>query len=83
MSLVLYPVLPMLGGISFAGRFVFFFGLMFIYTDFAGAVPFPHNIEGFVYMRSQYLKKGKTWKLYFEIVLYSMLFALFAAWLLF
>jgi len=83
MSLVLYPVLPLLGDISFAGRFAFFFGLMFIYTDFAGAVPFPHNIEGFVYMRSQYLKKDKTWKLYFEIVLYSMLFALFAAWLLF
>src|SRR6056297_135805 len=83
MSLVLYPVMPLLGDISFAGRFAFFFGLMFIYTDFAGAVPFPHNIEGFVYMKSRYLQKKMIWKLYFEIIIYSLLFALCTAWLLF
>src|SRR6056297_2232348 len=83
MSLVLYPVMPLLGDISFAARFAFFFGLMFIYTDFAGAVPFPHNIEGFVYMKSRYLQKKMIWKLYFEIIIYSLLFALCTAWLLF
>jgi len=83
MSLVLYPVMPLLGDISFAARFAFFFGLMFIYTDFAGAVPFPHNIEGFVYMKSRYLQKKMVWKLYFEIIIYSLLFAFFVAWLLF
>jgi len=82
MSLVLYPVLHLLGEISFAGRFAFFFGLMLIYTDIAGAVPFPHNIEGFVYMKPRYLKRDKTWKLYFEIIIYSLVFAFFAAWLL-
>lgn len=83
MSLVLYPVLPFLGEISFGGRFVFLFGLMFIYSDFASAVPFPHNIEGWVYLKSRYLQKNRLWKLYFEIVIYSLLFAGFSAWLLF
>src|SRR6056297_2037817 len=83
MSLVLYPVVPLLGGISFGGRFAFLLGLMFIYTDFAGAVPFPHNIEGWVYMRSRYLRKDRLWKLYFEILIYSLLFAGLTAWLLF
>jgi len=83
MSLVLYPVVSLLGDISFGARFAFFFGLMFVYTDFAGAVPFPHNIEGWVYMRAQYLRKDRLWKLYFEIIIYSLLFAGLAAWLLF
>jgi len=83
MSLVLYPLLPLLGDITFGARFAFFFGLMLVYTDFAGAVPFPHNIEGWVYMRARYLRKNLLWKLYFEIVIYSLLFAVFAAWLLF
>lgn len=56
---------------------------MFIYSDFASAVPFPHNIEGWVYLKSRYLQKNRLWKLYFEIVIYSLLFAGFSAWLLF
>ncbi len=83
MALVLYPVVPFLGEISFVSRSAFLFGLMFIYTDFAGAVPFPHNIEGWVYMKSQYLQKNRQWKLYFEITIYSLLFAGFSAWILF
>ena len=83
MSLVLYPVIPLLGGIYFAGRFAFLFGLMFIYSDFSSAVPFPHNIERWVYLKPRYLQKNRLWKLYFEIVIYSLLFAGFSAWLLF
>jgi len=29
---------------------------MFVYTDFACAIPFPHNIEGYIYLKDRYLK---------------------------
>ncbi|MBE0432270.1 hypothetical protein IBX73_02255 [candidate division WOR-3 bacterium] len=83
MSIVFYPVLGLLGGLPLGLRFAFLFGLMFIFTDFASAVPFPDNIEGFVYMRRRYLKKDSFWKLYFETAIYSLLFALLASKFLF
>lgn len=57
MSVVLYPILGLLGDLSFGLRFAFLAGLMFFYTDLASAVPFPNNIEGFVYLKKRYLKK--------------------------
>jgi hypothetical protein len=45
LSIVLYPILGLLGELSFALRFLFLAGLMFVYTDLAAAVPFSHNIE--------------------------------------
>jgi len=29
---------------------------MFVYTDFACAIPFPHNIEGYIYPKDRCLK---------------------------
>lgn len=83
MSLVLYPVLGLLGDLSFALRFAFMAGLMFIFTDFASAVPFANNLEGFVYMKERYLKKDQFWKLYFEMIIYSLILGLLTSWLLF
>jgi len=83
MSIVLYPVIGFLGELSFGLRFLFLAGLMFIYTDLACAVPFLNNIEGFVYMKSRYVKKELFGKLYLETLIYSVLFALFSAWALF
>ncbi|MFP4006248.1 MAG: hypothetical protein ACLFUR_06020 [Candidatus Hadarchaeia archaeon] len=82
MSVVLYPILDSLGELSFALRFAFFAGLMFIYTDLASAAPFI-NIEGFVYLKKQYVQKEAFWKIELEMVIYSILFGLLAAWLLF
>lgn len=83
MSIVLYPILGLLGELSFGLRFGFMAGLMFIYTDFAGAVPFPANIEGFVYMKERYLNKHQFWKLYFEMIIYSLILGFFTSWFLF
>ena len=84
LSIVLYPIIGLLGGLSFWVRFAFFTGLMFIYTDFACAIPFPHNIEGFVYLKEKYLgKKNAFWKLQYEMIIYSIVFGLLASWMLF
>ena len=83
MSIALYPILGLLGGISFMLRFVFFGSLMFIYTDFASAVPFPNNIEGFVYMKHRYQRKELFGKLYFEMIIYSLVFGFLTAYFLF
>jgi hypothetical protein len=83
MSIVLYPILGPLGELSFGLRFAFLAGLMVVYTDLASAVPFPHNIEGQVYLKDHYLTREAFWKLQFEILIYSLLFGLVAAWLLF
>jgi len=83
MSLVLYPVLGILGEITFLARFFFFAGLMFVYTEISSAVPFPTNIEGFVYMKQKYMQGNKIWKFWLEIIIYSVIFAVPAAGLLF
>jgi hypothetical protein len=83
MSLVLFPVLEALAEISFLARFLFFAGLMFVYTEISSAVPFPTNIEGFVYMKQKYMQGAKIWKFWLEIIIYSVIFALPAAGLLF
>lgn len=82
LSLVLYPLVGLLGDLSFLLRFVFFSGLMILFTDVASAVPFPHNIEGMVYMKQKYMKKEAVGKLYFEILIYGIVFGLLASWLL-
>ncbi len=83
MSIVLYPVIGLLGDLSFGLRFLFLAGLMFMYTDFASAVPFPTNIEGFVYMKQRYLQTKFFWKFYLEMIIYSILFGLIAGVFLF
>ncbi len=83
LSIVLYPIIGFLGELSYPVRFAFLAGLMFIYTDFASAIPFPHNIEGLIYMKDRYLKKSAFWKLQFEMIVFSLLFGLVSGWLLF
>ncbi|MGM0396103.1 MAG: hypothetical protein ACQEP4_03520 [Bacillota bacterium] len=83
MSVVMYPIIGFLGEATFIMRVLFLGGLMFIYTDFASAVPFPHNIEGFVYMKSRYIQRKASGKLYLEMIMYSLFFGLGAGWFLF
>lgn len=83
LSIVLYPVIDLLGELAYPLRFIFLAGLMFVYTDFASAVPFPHNLEGVIYMKERYLKKSAFWKLQFEMIVFSLLFGAVAAWILF
>jgi hypothetical protein len=83
LSVVLYPLLGFLGEQSFWLRFAFLAGLLFVYTDFASAVPFNHNIEGFVYLRARYMRKEAFWKLYMEMIVYSLLVGAAAGALLF
>lgn len=83
LSIVLYPIMGLLGDLSYILRFIFLFGLMFVYTDFASAIPFPHNIEGLIYLKERYLKKRAFWKLQFEMIIFSLLFGMISSSLLF
>ena len=84
MSIVLFPILGQLGELSFVLRFAFISGLMFVYTDFASAVAFPNNIEGYIYMKKdRYFKKGAFWKSHIEMIVYSLIFGALVSWFLF
>jgi len=83
LSMVLYPIMGLLGELSYIHRIIFLAGLMFVYTDFASAIPFPHNIEGFIYFKERYLKKSVFWKLEFEMIIFSLIFGLVSGWILF
>ncbi len=83
LSFVLYPILPLLSDISIIHRAAYLFGMMFIYTHIASAAPCPDNIEGFVYLRRQYFKKSSFVKFQTEMALYSLLFSIPAAFILF
>ncbi len=83
MSAVLYPILPFLGELSFGWQFVFMGSLMLIYADVACAVPFANTIEGLVYLQKAIVAPRVFWTIQLEAVIYSSLFGLGAAWLLF
>jgi len=83
MAVVILPIFNLLGDISFTLRFAFLTGIMIIYTDLASAIPFNHNIEGFVYLKDKYLDRKVLPKLYFETITHGVLFGLLAGWLLF
>jgi hypothetical protein len=83
MSLVLYPILTPLTELSFPMRFGFLAALMLVYTDIAAATPFSNNIEGLVYMKRRFVRPNVFWRIQSEAVVYSLLFAGFAAWLVF
>ncbi|MFN6944651.1 MAG: hypothetical protein ACK4ND_06865 [Cytophagaceae bacterium] len=83
MSVVLYPVLHTLGELSIGIRFAFFFGIMFIYADFCSAVPFSNTLEGYIYMKPEFVKKKVFWTIQMEAVIYSLIFGALASWLLF
>ncbi len=83
MSVVLYPILPYLGELSFAARSAFLFSLMFIYSHIASAAPCPDNIEGAVYLRPKFFNASSFMKFQFEMLLYCVLFSTAAALVLF
>lgn len=83
MSIVLYPIVGLLGDLNFLLRFLFLAGLMLVFTDMASASPFTHNIEGFVYLKPKYLRKKAVVKLYLEMIIYSVIFGLLVSLLLF
>ena len=82
MSLVLYPILPFLKSLTFEMQFVFMASLMFVYADFASAIPFSNTIEGIVYLKKEFVKKRVFWTIQLEAILYSIMFGLLSAWLL-
>jgi hypothetical protein len=82
MSIVLYPILPFLRELTFEMQFIFMASLMFVYADFASAVPFSNTIEGMVYLKKEFVKKRVFWIIQLEAILYSILFGLLSAWLL-
>jgi len=82
MSLVLYPVLPYLRDLTFGMQFIFMASLMFVYADFASAIPFSNTIEGIVYLKKEFVMKKVFWTIQLEAILYSVMFGLLSAWLL-
>lgn len=82
MSAVLFPILPFLHELSFAMQAVFMGGLMFIYTDFASAIPFSNTIEGLVYLKKEFVAKNVFWTIQLEAIIYSVLFGLLSAFFL-
>jgi hypothetical protein len=83
LALVLVPLLGPLGEVSFLTRFLVLFGLAAVWLDVASSVPFPHNLEGFVYLKARYQRRAGRAKLYLETGLYALLLAVFVAWLAF
>lgn len=82
MSVVLYPILPFLGELSFGMQFVFMASLMFVYADFGSAIPFSNTIEGIVYLKKEFVEKRVFWTIQLEAIMYSIMFGLLSAWLL-
>ncbi len=83
MSIVLYPVLGPIGELSFALRLLFMVGLLFIYTHLSSAAPCIDNIEGFIYMKEQYIKKRAFLNFQREMIIYSLVLGILFSWLLF
>jgi hypothetical protein len=83
MSVVLYPLLDSLATLGFGQRFFVLGGLMFVYTHAACAAPCPDNVEGFVYLKERLFDRPSFFRFQLEMVAYSTLFGVAAAWLLF
>lgn len=83
LSVVLFPIIGPLGELSLGIRFLFFTGLMFIYTHLACAAPCSDNIEGFIYLKQKYINKTIFWKFQFEMFLYSLLLGFLVSYFLF
>jgi len=82
MSVVLYPVLPLLTELPFGTQFLFMGGIMFVYADFSSAIPFSNTIEGLICLKREFVEKRLFWTIQLEAILYSTLFGLLSAWIL-
>jgi len=58
MAMVLLPLLSAIVKFSFIESFVFFVGIIFVYSHLAAALSFIDNIEGKVYFKEHYLVKN-------------------------
>lgn len=76
MSIVLLPVLEYIINFENHMKFIFFFGLMFIYTHIAAVSPFIDNIEGFVYFKKKYIKRKAFFKFQVEMLIYGTVFGI-------
>ncbi|MFO7929127.1 MAG: hypothetical protein R6U35_05630 [Candidatus Humimicrobiaceae bacterium] len=83
LSIILYPILIPLGELAFGMRFLFFTGLMFIYTHLACAAPCSDNIEGLIYLKERYINKTLFLKFHFEMIIYSVALGFFVSFFLF
>ncbi len=83
MSIILYPILAPLGELSFGIRFLFFIGLMFIYTHLSSVAPCSDNIEGLIYLKERYINRTLFLKFHFEMIIYSLLLGFFVSFFLF
>jgi hypothetical protein len=72
MALVLLPIAAKLQELTFGRRFLFLGGLLFFYTHLLAAAPSPANIEGFIYMRPEFVRAA-FWRCQPEMVLYALL----------
>ena len=82
MAIVLLPLLDAIRELSFFSMFVFFSGLMFVYSHFAAVSPFIDNIEGQVYFKENYLIRKYFMKFQIEMVLYTLIFAISMSYLM-
>ncbi len=78
MALALVPILPKLEEISFARRYAFIAGLLFIFAHLAASAPSPGNIEGALYMRPEFVSQG-FWASQPEMIAHSLFAGLLIA----
>jgi hypothetical protein len=83
MAAVLFPLLGTLDDFSYGVRAAILGGLMFVYADFASAVPFSNTIEGLVYLKREFVARSIFLRIQAEAVMYSVAFGCLAAWLAF
>lgn len=83
LSAVLYPILPYLYCLSSLMQGIFMGTLMFVYADFASAIPFSNTVEGLVYLKKEFVERKVFMTIGFEALLYSALFGLLSAVFLF
>ena len=74
MGLVLLPLLSSVNELTIIMQFIFFAGLMFVYTHISSASPGPDNIEGQLLLKNKYLLKKLFVKFQLEMVMHSLLF---------
>lgn len=83
MAAVLLPLLGTLDDLSYGVRAAILGGLMFVYADFASAIPFSNTIEGFVYLKREFVARSIFLRVQAEAVMYSVSFGCATAWLAF
>ena len=80
LSLVFFPILDYMKEMSIGINSVFLFGILFIVGGLASQIPFPGNLEGFVYIRDQF-QKGRL-KFHIEDLIYCPIVAVAVSLLL-